>query len=94
MKHRKNLGTFVSKPSYKPGCVPPESGSTSEDIAKSLACQNILEGAVKGRYSCVHQGSTLGQCDATFMCIYLNSSMPIAFVSPSIYLLIVRGVGS
>ena len=50
-------------PSYDPACVSPASGAISGDITKSLACQIIPEGAVKGTYWCVHLGSTSGQSD-------------------------------
>ena len=30
-----------------------------------MACQKILEGAAEGTYSCSHQESTSGQCDAS-----------------------------
>ena len=49
-----------------PGCVSPASASTSGDIGKSLAGQQIPEGAAEGTYSCVHQVSTLGECAMAF----------------------------
>ena len=46
-------------------CVSTASKSTSGDFTKSLACQQIPEGAAEGTYLCVHRESTLGQCDAS-----------------------------
>ena len=48
-----------------PSCVSPTSASTLGDIRKSLAYQQIPEGAAEGTYSFVHRGSTLTQCDAS-----------------------------
>ena len=46
-----------------PCCVSFTSASTSGEIGKSLACQQIPDGATKGTWSCVHRGSTSAQCD-------------------------------